>query len=134
MSVTKKQLDEKQGRAKRPGSKKKVEWQGFVNCPLDKGDKDALAAYVETSEIVISDIIAIVENGFKFGLRLNEKDGSFIATFMDCDVSSNLAGFMLSAFGSSASNATLALIYKHNYKWRAGWVLPDASAAVDDFG
>lgn len=122
--------------SKGAGSKRKPNDYGgytFYNVGLSSDDKAWLADADRAVEFPLTEIISMVSEGYKFSLREDEKNNTFVASLTDLRSESPNNKVILSGRGSTAINAWHALAYRHMVLLVDGWGDVEAAEGVSDF-
>lgn len=102
----------------------------FIDVPLTSSDKDRLGEMYQANEFTLEHVFDALDEGFKFGLRYDERNHTYVATLTDSRATPTR---VLSGRGSSADKALAALLYRHLVilakDWEADWV----NSASNDF-
>jgi len=130
------QRDEKKAKAaaKRAAAKKqKVEWQGYVECYLNKNQKEELAGMdCELDYPLLPIIEELTAEGYKISLSYDTAQGTATVTLYDQNPDSEFAGYALSGRGSSIRNAWASTCYKHFLVFADGWKATSKEASDFD--
>lgn len=105
----------------------------FFNVGLSADDKAWLAEADCAVEFPLSEIINMVSEGYKFSIREDEKNSTFVASLADLRPESPSYKVIMSGRGSTAVNAWYALAYRHMVLLVDGWGDTKAQEGVPDF-
>ena len=134
MSATKDAASKKRDDRFRKIEKKAPTFVGWVNRDISKPEMVVLKGLEVEKEFAIKDVFWLPEQGYKFTISRNLKQGGYTCCLFDNEPTSESCGWALSAWGSSPENAWVALMYKHRTLMPDGWELPDTKAIGTDYG
>lgn len=118
------------------GVKKKSDLYGgfsFITVRLSEDDKAWLDAADCADEFPLSQLFSLAEEGYKFSLKEDAKNNTFVASLADIREGSDSHRRILSGRGSTALNAWFALAYRHNVILSGDWSSVSSEATVSDF-
>ena len=110
-----------------------VTWQGFVDCVLDKKDKEALRALDLVVEYPYEDLPRLVADGYKVTFSYSEGQGTHVCTLTDQNPGSDFAGYSLSGRSDSLHKAYGTVMYKHLVVWGDGWRHKISGGGAEEF-
>lgn len=115
--------------------KKRANYGGFsfVIVRLSATDKDWLASANCADEFPITQVFDLAQEGYKFSLKEDTKNNTFIASLADIREKSPTEKKILSGRGSTANNAWYALAYRHNILCQGDWSGFTEDEANSDF-
>lgn len=93
----------------------------FLNVGLSTDDKTRLAETDRSVEFPLESILDMVLEGYKFTIREDVKNNTFMASLTDIRPESPTYKVILSGRGSTAINAWYALAYRHVVLLVDGW-------------
>jgi len=108
-----------------------VPFNGYVRCDMVRTDKDAFNAWSKDKNggDLWTMILKLIDDGYKFTVGYKGLD--MIAHLSCNNPKSPAYGYILTAFGRDADEATCALLYKHYVKLDEDWL---ASEGDDSWG
>lgn len=125
MSGVVNQRDEKKAKAAaaRQAKKKiKVEWQGYVECYLNKDQKKELKELDESREYNLETLLSeLTDSGYKVSFSKDQQQGTYTVTLYDQAPDSEFAGYALSGRGKSLWGGWTSICYKHFLILVDGW-------------
>lgn len=105
----------------------------FVNVRLSSDDKARMAETDLELEFPISSILDLVAEGYKFSLKEDGKNSTFVASLTDVREESPTSKAILTGRGSTALNAWYALAYRHIVLLPDGWGVELQETGISDF-
>lgn len=105
----------------------------FVNVRLSADDKARLAETDLAIEFPLATILDLVAEGYKFSLKEDTKNGTFVASFTDTREGAPTYRAILTGRGSTSLNAWYALAYRHFVMLPDGWQVELSDTGVSDF-
>lgn len=105
----------------------------FVNVRLSSDDKARMAETDLAIEFPLGTVLDIVAEGYKFSLKEDEKNSTFVASFTDVRPDSPAFKSILTGRGSTALNAWYSLAYRHTVILVDGWASELSDEGVSDF-
>lgn len=95
------------------GGKKKVDWKGYVNFPIDDGVKRSLQAWLDQEPDFDQLIEDAAQNGYDLKVRYDTYNQCFTAQFFCTDIANDDGGWCLSMRASGWYKALQRLLYIH---------------------
>ena len=105
----------------------------FVNVRLSSDDKARMADLHLDVEFPLSTILDIVAEGYKFSVKEDSKNQTYVASLTDGREDSPAYRAILTGRGSSALNAWYSLAYRHIVLLPDGWETELHDGGATDF-
>lgn len=105
----------------------------FVNVRLSADDKARLAETELAIEFPLAAILDLVAEGYKFSLKEDTKNSTFVASITDTREDTGTYRAILTGRGSTSLNAWYALAYRHFIMLPDGWQVELSDTGVSDF-
>lgn len=105
----------------------------FINVQLGKDDKEQLQTTDLTAEFPVSAIFALADEGYKFSIKKDEHNQTYVASLSDSRDSSDTFGGILTGRGATGLNAWYALAYRHFVILESDWTNADERNTISDF-
>ncbi len=124
------------GSKSKSGSGDKSAFSGeyrFINVRLSASDKARMGETDLAVEFPLNTILDVVEEGYKFSIKEDQKNSTFVASFTDIRTESPSYKTILTGRGSNSLNAWYALAYRHIILLPDGWQSEVPDSGVPDF-
>lgn len=105
----------------------------FVNVRLSSDDKARMADTALDVEFPLSTILDLVASGYKFSLKEDMRNQTFVASLTDGREDSPAYNAILTGRGSTPLNAWYALAYRHIVLLFDGWEVELHDSGTSDF-
>lgn len=105
----------------------------FVNVRLSSDDKARMADTALEVEFPLGFILDIVAEGYKFSIKEDQKNQTFLASLTDTREDSPSFKAILTGRGSTALNAWYSLAFRHVVLLPDGWAAELSDTGVSDF-
>jgi hypothetical protein len=105
----------------------------FINVQLGKDDKEQLQNSDLTTEFPLSSILALADEGYKFSIKKDEHNQTYVASLSDSRDGSDTFGGILTGRGATGLNAWYALAYRHFVILESDWANADERNTISDF-
>lgn len=102
----------------------------FIDVRLSEDDKDRIQESLSSGNITFDAIFDLLEEGYKFGLRRDERNYTYVATLTDQRTTPTR---VLSGRGSIPINSIASLLYRHLVLLGGDWEANGADARNTDF-
>lgn len=106
----------------------------FINVPLNASDVERVAALLPDFTNCLTELLAVLDEGYKLSHSYDAKNHSYIASLTDSREDSVYHKHTLSGRGSSPFKALVALYYKHVVVAQQDWgnlAKPNATGSAD---
>lgn len=120
-------------RKSKPGGKPQNGWEStFIQCELDKAQKDLLKAREVDVDALWGALEDLIDDGYKFSISRDDRNDCTAAFLSSPAGDDGKRKYTLSARGPGAVNALQALCYKHFEVLAGEWGTPGRDRSEKD--